>query len=120
MNGAATFRASTNTRFDGRRALLIVLARAKVGDGALDSARNAIAEMCAASNAEDGCHSYAFAQDVCDPSILHIVEKWEDDAALVAHFQTPHMATFQKAISDLNVSVTEVLKYQADNGAPLM
>lgn len=100
--------------------MLIVLAKAKVGEGAIDAARDAIATMCEASNAEEGCHSYAFAQDVCDPTILHIVEKWQDDAALVAHFKAPHMAAFQQAISELDVSVTEVLKYQSDEGSPLM
>ncbi|MEL6878719.1 MAG: putative quinol monooxygenase [Pseudomonadota bacterium] len=100
--------------------MLIVLAKAKVGDGAIDAARDAIATMVDASNAEEGCHSYAFAQDICDPGVMHIVEKWQDDAALVEHFQAPHMATFQQALADLDVTVTEVLKYQSDDGSPLM
>ena len=74
--------------------MLIVLAKAKVGEGAMEPARAAIADMVAASNAEAGCIAYAFTQDVLDPSVLHIVEKWVDDAALAAHFATPHMAAF--------------------------
>lgn len=97
-----------------------MLAKAKVGEGAIDGARDAIAAMVEASNAEEGCIAYSFTHDIVDPSTMHIVEKWEDEAALVAHFQTPHMAAFQQAIGDLDVTVTEALKYQSDDGAPLM
>ena len=100
--------------------MLIVLAKAKVGAGAMEPARAAIAEMVAASNAEPGCIAYAFTQDVLDPSVLHIVEKWVDEAALAAHFATPHMAAFGAAISGLDFQVIEALKFHTDEGAPVM
>lgn len=100
--------------------MLIVLAKAEVGDGAIAAARDAIAAMVKASNAEDGCLSYTFTQDILDPSTMYIVEKWKDEAALVAHFQAPHMAAFQQALGELDVQVSEAIKYQADDGAPLM
>jgi quinol monooxygenase YgiN len=99
--------------------MLIVLAKAKVGEGAMGAARTAIADMVAASNAEEGCIAYAFTQDVLDPTVLHIVEKWQDDAALAAHFATPHMAAFGAAIAGLDFQVIEVVKFQADEGTPL-
>lgn len=99
--------------------MLIVLAKAIVPEGALASAKEAIATMVAASRAEEGCIEYTFTTDVLDPTRLHIVEKWRDQAALVAHFATPHMAAFQAAIGGSGVEVTEVLKYQADEGGPL-
>lgn len=100
--------------------MLIVLAKARIGQGALDQARGAIAAMVEASNAEEGCLAYTFTTDVLDPTCLHIVEKWVDDAALVAHFQTPHMAAFQAAIAPLDINIEEVAKYQSDDGSPLM
>jgi quinol monooxygenase YgiN len=100
--------------------MLIVLAKAKVGEGAMAAARAAIADMVAASNAEEGCIAYAFTQDVLDPSVLHIVEKWRDEAALAAHFATPHMAAFGAAIAGLDFEVTEALKFHADEGAAIM
>lgn len=99
--------------------VLIVLATARLGDGALDKARGAIAEMVAASNAEEGCIAYSFAQDVTDPSLLHIVEKWRDEAALAAHFATPHMAAFQAALAGLDFELVEVRKFATDDGQPL-
>jgi len=100
--------------------MLIVLAKAKVGIGAMEAARTAIADMVAASNAEEGCIAYAFTQDVLDPSVLHIVEKWQDEAALAAHFATPHMAAFGAAIAGLDFQVVEAIKFHTDDGAPLM
>ena len=100
--------------------MLIVLAKAKLGERAMDAARTAIADMVAASNAEAGCIAYAFTQDVLDPSVLHIVEKWQDEAALAAHFATPHMAAFGAAIAELDFKVIEAVKYHADDGAPVM
>ena len=100
--------------------MLIVLAKAKVGESAMEPARAAIADMVAASNAEEGCIAYTFTQDVLDPSVLHIVEKWQDEAALAAHFATPHMAAFGAAIAGLDFQVVEALKFHADEGAPVM
>jgi quinol monooxygenase YgiN len=100
--------------------MLIVLAKASVGEGAIDAARDAIQTMVEASNAEEGCVSYAFTQDILDPGIMYIVEKWIDEAALVAHFQTPHMAAFQAALGSLDVNVTEALKYEASDGQSLV
>ena len=100
--------------------MLIVLAKAKVGEGAMEAARTVIADMVAASNAESGCIAYAFTQDVLDPSVLHIVEKWQDEAALAAHFATPHMAAFGAGIAGLDFQVIEALKFHTDEGAPVM
>ena len=100
--------------------MLMVIGTAKLGDGALETARPALEAMITASNAEEGCIDYAYSVDVLDPSILRITEKWVDEAALVTHFQTPHMATFQQALASLDVTIIEVLKFQADDGAPLM
>lgn len=99
--------------------MLIVLATAKMGDGALEAGREAMTTMVEASRAEEGCIEYGYAVDVIDPSILRITEKWVDDAALVSHFQTPHMAAFQQALGGLDVSVIEVRKYETDEGQPL-
>lgn len=100
--------------------MLIVLAKAQVGEGALVPAMAAIADMVAASNAEEGCIAYAFTQDLLQPGTIHIVEKWKDEAALAAHFATPHMAAFGAAISALDFKVIEALKFPTDDGAPVM
>lgn len=50
------------------------------------------------SRAEPGCISYMFTQDPDDPAHIVFVEEWDDQAALDAHFATPHFQNFaQKA-----------------------
>ncbi len=100
--------------------MLIVLAKAKLGEGALEAGREAFTAMIEASRKEEGCIEYAYSIDVLDPSTLNIVEKWDDDAALAYHFQTPHMAAFQKALAGLDVKVEDARKFQSNDGAPLM
>jgi len=100
--------------------MLIVLAKAQVGAAAMEAAKAAIADMVAASNAEEGCIAYAFTEDVLQPGVLHIVEKWKDEAALASHFATPHMAAFGAAIAGLDFTVIEATKFHADEGAPVM
>lgn len=100
--------------------MLIVLAKAQVGDSAMEAAKAAIADMVAASNAEEGCIAYAFTQDVLQPNILHIVEKWKDEGALATHFATPHMAAFGAAVAGLDFQVIEAVKFHADEGSPVM
>jgi len=99
--------------------MLIVLAEATLGAGALEDAREAFAAMIEASRLEEGCISYSYAIDVLDPNKLIIVEKWVDDAALTYHFGTPHMAAFQAALVSLDITITELAKFQADDGSPL-
>ena len=100
--------------------MLIVLAKAHVGESAMEAAKAAIADMVAASNAEEGCIAYAFTQDILEPGTIHIVEKWKDEAALAAHFATPHMAAFGAAIAGLDFKVVEALKFPTDDGSPVM
>ena len=100
--------------------MLIVLAKAEVGAASMEAARHAIADMVASSKAEAGCIAYAFTQGVLQPGVLHSVEKWQDEAALAAHFATPHMAAFGAAIAGLDFKVIEAVKYHADDGAPVM
>lgn len=100
--------------------MLMVIGTAKLGAGALDQGREALDAMITASRQEEGCIDYAYAVDVLDSSLLRITEKWVDEAALITHFQTPHMAAFQQALADLDIAILDVKKFQADDGAPLM
>ncbi|MHA7818923.1 MAG: putative quinol monooxygenase [Erythrobacter sp.] len=100
--------------------MLIVLAEATLGEGALDKGREAMEAMVKASRAEKQCLGYSYATDVLDPNKLVIVEKWVDEAALAFHFQTPHMAAFREALQGLEIKITQLAKFQADDGSPLM
>ena len=79
-----------------------------------------IAAMIAATKAEPGCLDYAFAVDLLDPGMLRIIERWTNDAALAAHFQTPHMATFNAALAGAQRLGAEVKAYSAEYARTLV
>ena len=72
-----------------------------------------------ASQAEDGCVVYRFYADLEDPNIFRIFEHWESDAALKAHFETPHMAEFRQQLPRLVADRGDLLKYDVSNVARL-
>ena len=70
--------------------------------------------MVAETHKEEGCLEYAFSQDLSDPCKIRIIERWVDDAALAAHFQTPHMAAFQAALAGAKRTGGAAASYTAE------
>ena len=91
----------------------------KLAPDTLSKGREAIVAMVRASRAEDGCIEYGFAQDLTDPDVLYLVERWRDRAALDAHSASPHMAEFRRAMA-ANPAVERDLRiFETDDGLPL-
>jgi len=100
--------------------MLIIIGVVKVESVAeVEKARAGITAMVKASNAEPGCILYAFSQDLGDPTIIRITEKWKDQAALDAHFATPHMATFIAGLADVKIDGMTTKLYDASNERPV-
>jgi len=49
------------------------------------------------SRAERGCLDYAYAEDLLDPGLIRVVERWTDQASLDAHAVAPHMDAWKTA-----------------------
>ena len=58
-------------------------------------------------NDDEGCIQYDLYQDNSDPSLLYFLERWQSDALLDKHLETPHLRAFVKAVENL-VSEMEV------------
>ena len=99
--------------------MLLVMGIVRIPDGTLDRVRPAMAKMLAGSRAEDGCLAYAYAQDVLDPTLIHVVERWRDREALAAHAHTPHMAEWRAAWPDLGIHGRDLRVYESDEGQPI-
>lgn len=84
--------------------MLMVYGTARIDDKDVDRLREAAQAMVAASRAEDGCQEYAYGFDMFDPTLMRIVEHWDDANALKAHFATPHMATWRAALATMAIS----------------
>ena len=80
----------------------------------IDRLRDAAIEMMRATKAESGCLDYAYAVDLAEPDLLRIIERWTDDAALTAHFATPHMAAFNQALAGAKIAAASVKAYAGD------
>jgi quinol monooxygenase YgiN len=78
-----------------------------------------MAAMVAASRTEDGCLAYAFARDLTDEGLVHVFELWRDQAALDAHFQTPHMAAWRDARVGLGFHDRDLTRFDVTNARAL-
>ena len=76
-------------------------------------------EMMTATRAEAGCISYTMSGDLEEPGRFHIFEEWESGEALEAHFQSPHMAVFQKKAGALGIKGMTVQRYEVASVGPV-
>ena len=93
--------------------MIIVSGTARFGDGEVERLKEAMAANIEATRAEDGCEHYAYAVDLSDPNLLHISERWSDEAAIEAHMGTPHMASFMGVLGAAKIEALSVRMYEA-------
>jgi quinol monooxygenase YgiN len=101
--------------------MVIVTARARVRAEARDEAIAAADRMRDASRAEDGCREYGFWFAFDDENELLVYEEWDDQAALDAHFQTPHLQEFAQAIPTFVDGAPTITRYEVtdESAGPL-
>jgi quinol monooxygenase YgiN len=75
--------------------------------------------MSAASLAETGCIDYRFWLSTEDPHSMLLLEQWEDQAALEAHFTAPHLAEFGAALGPAVDGGFEVTRFDIASSGPL-
>ncbi|WGM38472.1 putative quinol monooxygenase [Caulobacter sp. NIBR1757] len=95
--------------------MVIVMGTVRVDPDAVQRLRPAMEAMTAASRAEDGCLTYAYALDMLEPGLVRVSELWTDRASLEAHFKTAHMATWRAALTG-QVRERDIKLYEADDG----
>jgi quinol monooxygenase YgiN len=78
--------------------MIVINARIAADAASIATLKDAISVMEQASRAESGCRDYTFSVELNDPNTMRITELWDDMEALAAHFATPHMAEFSKAL----------------------
>ena len=100
--------------------MIIVMGHIRLGPGEIDRLSDDLAQQMAATQAEDGCEQYIFSQDVTDPDLLLISERWRDADALAAHGKAPHMAGFNKKIGTAQILDISIKAYEAGNVRVLM
>lgn len=85
-----------------------------------DDAAAKMQKLAAATNEEAGCVSYEFFADLSGKGRFRVFEEWQDQAAIDAHFQEPHMQEFLGAMGGLGVTGTDIHKYEVGEKSKLM
>jgi len=99
--------------------MLVIAGTVRVPPENLERFRPHMLAMLTASRAEDGCFEYSYAEDVAEPGLIRVFEAWRDQAALDAHFQTPHMAAWRAAWPSFGVSDRRLFAYEVAQQRPL-
>jgi quinol monooxygenase YgiN len=99
--------------------MLLIEGTVRIPSENVAAARSAMAAVLAASRAEDGCIAYAYAEDVLVPGLIHIAERWRDEAALKAHFAQPHMAEWRATWSSLGITDRDLRLYEVGEPRPV-
>ena len=95
--------------------MIVVTARARIKPEARDEAIAAARRMRDASIAEPGCQEYNFWFAFDDDHELLVFERWDDQAALDAHFATPHLAEFARGIPGWVDGVPDIKRLVVDD-----
>ena len=100
--------------------MLMIAGWIKLGAGEFEKVREQGIAMVAATNQEQGCLHYAFAQDIADPDLIRISERWESQEALAAHGASAHMAAFNKAMGSVVREGADLWLYTGEQVRKLM
>ncbi|HEY9234845.1 MULTISPECIES: putative quinol monooxygenase [Phenylobacterium] len=98
---------------------LIIAGTIRVPAENLQALRPHMRAMVEASRAEDGCIQYAYGEDVLEPGLIRVFEAWRDQAALDAHFQSPHIAAWRSRWPALGVDDRRLTLYEVTAERPL-
>jgi quinol monooxygenase YgiN len=94
--------------------VIIIMGTLKLAPGGTERLRSAIVAMVPATRAEPGCDHYALAADIEDPDLLHVSERWRDQAALGLHLVSDHVIEFQMAMRRTRILKGDVKIYHPD------
>ena len=70
--------------------MIVVIVTARARDGHEAEVQDALLEAARLTRAEPGCVQYDLHVGAEDPALVAVYERWADQAALDAHYQTPH------------------------------
>jgi quinol monooxygenase YgiN len=93
--------------------MILVIGYLKFAPGKFAAARPHMATMVEATRKEPGCLLYAFSEDVTDPNVMHIAERWESWDALKLHGTLPHMADWRAVVKEAGTLDRSVIAYEA-------
>jgi quinol monooxygenase YgiN len=94
--------------------MIIVTGTVRFGDGEIERLSADMARNIEATRQEEGCDHYAYGVDLGDPNLLHVSERWHDEAAMDAHMGSAHMASLMEVLGDARIEGMSIKAYRAD------
>ena len=88
-----------------------IIARFRAKPGQQARLLQELARLPAPTRAEAGCISYDLHQSQSDPGLFVFYENWASQAALDAHFKTPHLQAILKLVPELAEGPPEITKW---------
>lgn len=85
----------------------------------LDAAREPMRKVVQATHAEDGCLSYAYAEDVLEPGLIRVSEAWRDLGCLTSHGRSAHMAEWVNERAGLGLYDRDIKMWEVGEGKSL-
>ncbi|WEK38942.1 MAG: putative quinol monooxygenase [Candidatus Brevundimonas colombiensis] len=98
------------------RDMLLIIGTIRLPSSNLDAARPIMKRMVESSRAEEGCVEYGYAEDLFEPGLIHVKERWTEQTALDRHFASTHISEWRAAWQKLEISDRNLLVY--DVGEP--
>jgi quinol monooxygenase YgiN len=95
--------------------MLLITGTFRIGPDKLLEARPVMEAMILASSGEDGCLGYAYAVDLLDGGLVHVVEHWRDRAALDAHFASAHIARWRATWPTLGITGRDLTLHEVSD-----
>lgn len=77
--------------------MIIVSGHIRVSPDKMDELRPYMRVALEGTRKEKGCLLYAYGEDVLDPGLIRIVERWESWEAIEAHTAAPHVKVWADA-----------------------
>jgi quinol monooxygenase YgiN len=90
---------------------LTIIARVRAKPGQESRLLQELKRLPAPTRAEAGCISYDLHQSQSDPALFVFYENWASQAALDAHFETPHLQAVLKLVPELVEGPLEITKW---------
>lgn len=93
--------------------MILVIGHLKIAADKVAGILPALRTTIATTRKEAGCILYAFAEDVSEPGVFRIVERWESWETLAAHGKAPHMKVWSDTVKGVGVLDREVIAHEA-------
>ena len=68
---------------------------------------------------EAGCLEYAFTADTVEDDRIVVLERWQDEATLAAHFEHPNFLATKTTLHEYGSGTSVINKYRIDRSEPL-